>query len=61
VQHDNQPANERQPGGEVDERQWHVTRLRWPIKRMRGGSGATTASETPVWMVLTLIAFIYTF
>jgi hypothetical protein len=44
MQHDNQLANKRQPGGEVEKRQWHIARWRWHVKRIRGGSGAKTGA-----------------
>jgi hypothetical protein len=42
MQHDKQPANNRQPEGEVDMRHRHIARRRRRVKRMRGGGGATT-------------------
>jgi hypothetical protein len=40
MQHDNQPAYERQPGGEVDKRQWRNARQMGCIERTRGGGSA---------------------
>ncbi len=40
MQHNNQPANKRQPGGKVEKRQWRIARWRRRIKRTRGGGGA---------------------
>jgi hypothetical protein len=44
MQHDNQPANKRQPGEEVDKRWWRVVRRRWHAKRTRGGGDTTTGA-----------------
>jgi hypothetical protein len=44
IQHDNQPANERQPGGEVDKRWRCIARQRQHVERTRGGGGSTTGA-----------------
>jgi hypothetical protein len=48
IRHDNQPANKRQLGGEVDKRRQHVARQRRCVERTRGVGGATTgATQQP--------------
>jgi hypothetical protein len=44
MQHDNQSANKRQPGGEVDKRWQLLARQRRHIKRTRGGGSMTTGA-----------------
>ncbi len=42
MQHDNLPANKRQPGGEVDKRWLSVARRRLHVERTIGGGSMTT-------------------